>query len=116
MDARLLCPYYIQLVELSEAFHALDKLSQRGLLQYAGEMMREAMLHLSGAGQINRTQGEELQFIQTFSKVLSIPMIEKISDRLGESEYYLERNGSAKMIFLDLSLQLSEVMNLRTPK
>jgi len=30
---------------------------------------------------------------------------------MNDATYHLERNGSAKMIFLDLSLQLSKTMN-----
>ncbi len=102
---------YAKLVGLSETFHDLDKLSQRNLLQYSLTMMREALLQIAGASQINRAKGGELKFIQDFSKVLNIPKIEKSTQLIGDSEYYLERNGSAKMIFLDLSLQIAGIIN-----
>lgn len=101
----------VKLVGLSESFHELDKLSQRTLLQYGLNMMREAMLQLAGATQINRTKEAELKFISDFSKVLSIPKIDKTTQLIGASEVFLERNGSAKMIFLDLSLQIAGIIN-----
>ena len=101
---------YVKLVALSEKFHELDKLSQRNMLQYSLTMMREAMLQLAGATQINRTKGGELALIHNFSKVLDIPKIDKTTQLIGDSEYFLERNGSAKMIFLDLSLQIAGIM------
>ena len=102
---------YIKLVGLSEVFHELDKLSQRNLLHYSLTMMREVVLLLAGATQINRAKGGELKFIQDFSRSMNIAKIEKASRWINDAGYFLERNGSAKMIFLDLSLQISKIIN-----
>ena len=102
---------YAKLVGLSEDFHELPKLRQRDLLQYSLTMMRESMLQIAGATQINRAKGGELKLIHDFSKVLNIPKIEKSAQLIGDSEFFLERNGSAKMIFLDLSLQIARIIN-----
>ena len=60
---------------------------------------------------MNRTRGDELKFIQDFSKVLNADKVEKTFDLLNQASYHLERNGSAKMIFLDLSLKLSKALS-----
>jgi DNA polymerase III subunit delta' len=99
------------LVTLSEEFHALDKLRQRNILQYSMNMMRESLLQTAGANTLHRVQGEELKFIHDFSSVLTVHKIEKSFTLLNDASYHLERNGSAKMIFLDLSLQLSKTLN-----
>lgn len=101
---------YLTLVGMAEEYHNLDKLSQRSMLTYSTNMLRETLLHLSGAGAINRTRGEELQFVQNFGKVLNWQKIEKASTLIGEAIFHLERNGSAKMIFLDLSVNLSKTL------
>lgn len=101
---------YLNLVGMAEEYHNLDKLSQRSMLTYSINMLRETLLHLSGAGAINRTRGEELQFVQNFGKVLNWQKIEKSVKLMGEAIYHLERNGSAKMIFLDLSVNLSKTL------
>jgi DNA polymerase-3 subunit delta' len=100
-----------ELVAKAEEFHGLDKLRQRNILHYGMNMMRESLLNISGAGSIHRVQGEELKFIQQFSTVLSVQKIEKSFKLMNDAAYHLERNGSAKMIFLDLSLQLSKTIN-----
>ena len=102
---------YGSMVVMSEEFHALDKLRQRNILQYGMGMMRESLLKYSGAHDLHRIQGEELKFIQDFSKVLNVHKIEKSFKLMNDATYHLERNGSAKMIFLDLSLQLSKTIN-----
>ncbi|MCB0490804.1 MAG: DNA polymerase III subunit delta, partial [Cyclobacteriaceae bacterium] len=102
---------YADLVRMADEFHQMDKLNQRNLLYYGISMMRESLLFLAGSTSINRTQGTELKFIQDFSKVLNVLKIEKTTRLMSDASYYLERNGSAKMIFLNLSLQLSGVLN-----
>lgn len=101
---------YLSLVGMAEEYHNLDKLSQRSLLSYSMNMLRETLLHISGAGAINRTRGEELTFVQNFGKVLNWQKIEKSTNLMSEATYHLERNGSAKMIFLDLSINLSKTL------
>ncbi|MFZ2907076.1 MAG: DNA polymerase III subunit [Cyclobacteriaceae bacterium] len=100
-----------ELVVKAEEFHALDKLRQRNVLHYGMNMMRETLLTISKAGSIHRIQGEELTFIQQFSTVMNIQKIEQSFKLMNDAAYHLERNGSAKMIFLDLSLQLSKTIN-----
>ena len=100
---------YGALVTMAEEYHALDKLSQRNMISYSIKMMRETLLHTSGAASINRTRGEELEFVHRFSKVLDVSKIEKSFQLLNDAGYHLERNGSAKMIFLDLSLNMAKV-------
>jgi len=102
---------YGALVGFAEAYHALDKLSQRNVMTYSINMMRETMLHGAGASSINRTRGDELKFVQDFSKVMTLEKIEQSFKLINDASYHLERNGSAKMIFLDLSLKLSKTLN-----
>lgn len=100
------------LVTMAEEYHALDKLSQRNMISYSINMIRETLLYSAGADSINRTRGEELEFVQRFSKVLDLPRIEKSFHLLNDAGYHLERNGSAKMIFLDLSLQIAKTFKV----
>jgi len=100
-----------ELVAKADEFHALDKLRQRNIMHYGMNMMRETLLSISQADSIHRIQGEDLKFIQQFSRVMSVEKIEKSFKLMNDATYHLERNGSAKMIFLDLSLQLSKTIN-----
>lgn len=102
---------YGTLVSLSENYHGLDKLSQKNLMSYSMNLMRETLLSISGANTINRLQGEELKFVQDFSKVMSVEKIDRSFVLMNEASYHLERNGSPKMIFLDLSLKISKILN-----
>ena len=100
---------YQKLVTFADEFHESDRTMQRNFLQYSLGMLRETLLHRSGATDINRAKGGELKFIQDFSKVMTVEKIEASGQLISESSVFLERNGSAKMIFLDLSLQVSKM-------
>lgn len=102
---------YAKLVTHSEEFHEQDRLNQRNLFQYGLSMMRETLLQISGAGAIGRVKASEAEFIKNFSKFLTVNKLEKINNLMGDACYHLERNGSAKMIFLDLSLHISKTLN-----
>ncbi len=99
-----------KLVRLSEQFHESDKLAQRNFFQFSLHMLRESLVQLAGAS-TSRMTGEDLDFITKFSSVMSLPRIESMYKMINEASYHLERNGSPKMIFLDLSLQLSGKLN-----
>ncbi len=102
---------YGSLITMAEDYHALDKLSQRNLMLYGMNMMRETLLNISNANELHRVQGEEQKFIEDFSKVMNVKKIESSYKLINDATYHLERNGSAKMIFLDLSMKLAQVIN-----
>jgi len=102
---------YVKLIGLADEFHELDKLAQRNLLHYGQGMMRETLLQISGATSISRIKGAEEKFVKDFSKIINVPKIEVANLLINEATYHLERNGSAKMIFMDLSLQLAKAIN-----
>lgn len=102
---------YGELVTLAEEFHNFDKMNQRNLLAYSLSMLHETLLLASGAAAINRVKGGEQERVQKFSKIMDVKKIDRASTLINEATYFLERNGSAKMIFLDLSIQLSKMFN-----
>jgi len=102
---------YGSLVNMADAFHALDKLAQKNMFTYSISMLRETLLQTSEVHTLHRVQGEERKFIEGFSKVMTVKKIDKAYSAINTSSYHLERNGSAKMIFMDLSLQLSNLFN-----
>ncbi|MEM8568575.1 MAG: DNA polymerase III subunit delta, partial [Bacteroidota bacterium] len=57
-----------------------------------------------------RVNGSEGKFLENFSKVMSIDKVSSISEKLNQAHYHLERNASAKMLFLNLSLQISMII------
>lgn len=101
---------FSDLVGLSEAFHAMNKVTRKSVLQYSINMMRESLV-AEEVSELNRVDGHEQTFVTKFGKVLDVEKISEIYQVLNKSIYFLERNASAKMVFLNLSIKISEVLN-----
>jgi DNA polymerase III subunit delta' len=100
-----------KLLAASEEFHQLDRLAQRNRLYFSLSLIRETLLNLAGATAINRIQGNDLERLQKLSKLLTVEKIDRIHLILNEAIFHLERNGSAKMILFDSSIQLAKVIH-----
>jgi len=100
----------VALLRQSEEFHAADRLHQRNLLNHGLHILRETLLILSGAASLNRTRGSELEFVRKFSSVMDTPKVDRTAGFFNSALYELERNGSAKMIFMDLSARINQVI------
>ena len=102
---------YPELVDLSEEFHGMNKVTRKSVLQYTINVLRESLVEPK-VTELARVDGHEQTFVKNFSKVLQLDSISKIYEMLNKSMYFLERNASAKMIFLSLSIKISEQFNL----
>ena len=99
-----------KLVPLSDEFDALTKENQRGLLDYGLKIIREIYLQSVGAESLIKLEGEELEFVQKFSKVFKFENISQISDLISEAQMLIERNVRAKIVFLDISLNIARLI------
>ncbi|HXA02900.1 MAG TPA: hypothetical protein VNW99_12975 [Cytophagaceae bacterium] len=99
-----------EMVGWSESFQKIGREAQKHLLQYGLNTIRETFLFKHTGTEILRMQEDELKFVEGFSKVLDDLKIEQISRQLNEAYYHIERNANAKILFLDLSLNISSLM------
>ena len=99
-----------KIVSMADDFHNQDRLYQRTFLQYSMSMIRETLLGLFGLDKLHRTRGDEREFVNKFKTVFSLDKLEKSYQLLNDATFFLERNGSAKMIFTDLSIQFNKVL------
>ncbi len=104
---------FTNLVQWADNFQKLSKESQKSLLQYGLHMMRETMIAIASVDKILRLAGEELSFVQNFSKVMDVNKIERIVSGLNGAYRNLERNANPKILFLDLSLQIAQTIKSR---
>ncbi|MHA8080703.1 ATP-binding protein [Aquirufa regiilacus] len=100
-----------KLVGLADQFDGLAKEDQKSLLEYALHIFRQCLYQISDAPTLIKALEKEKAFITNFSKTLNRQSIEKISEKVSTAHYHLERNGRAKMIHLDLSLQIIRIAN-----
>lgn len=98
-----------ELVNASEEFQKKGREGQKSLFIYGLQILRECLVY-PFAKDLIRLQEEELQFVEGFSKVVTREKIEKITRHITDACYHIERNGNAKIIFLDTSLIVSGIL------
>jgi DNA polymerase-3 subunit delta' len=102
----------VELVQMAEEFQGMGKEPQKNLLQFGLSMLRESLIWNYGDQNLVRLTNEERDFILNFSKVIQPNKVEKLSQWINESYYQLERNVNPKMVFLDLSINISRIIKL----
>lgn len=102
---------FAELVKMSDEFAKTSKVAQRGLFDYGMNIMRECLVYNAGIEQLNRLTGDDLTFVQNFGKVLNEAKIESTIKLFNNSAYHLDRNASAKILFMSLSLKVAQILN-----
>ncbi len=83
---------------------------QKEFLSYGMNIIRECLAGMYGDKKLLRVDGEELDFVQKLSTKLDGSMCHRLSDELNEAILHIERNGSGKIIFTDLSLKCIRIV------
>jgi DNA polymerase-3 subunit delta' len=97
---------------LSEEFHKADKEAQKSLMLAGLNVTREIMLKNLDLDHLLRTTDEDRAFINNISKkVLNEDHAVTLNGSFNDAHYHLERNGNAKMIFTDLSMEILLMMS-----
>lgn len=98
------------LIERSEHFFKLGKSGQRPELDYQLNLVRKSLLHTAGS-MITSESDEETHFIGKFASRIGSGKLEKIYHLLNDALSHLDRNANAKIIHLNLSLDILQVIN-----
>lgn len=84
--------------------------NQKAFLLYGLNILRECLVGMYGDKKLLRVDGEELDFVQKLSTRLDGNLCKQLSDELNEAIIHIERNGSGKLIFTDLSLKCMRIV------
>jgi len=104
---------YSEMVKQTDKFQEYGKQAQKALLQYGLSMLREALAFKFGGEKLVRLEAEALEFIQKFATVIHEQNIELLSHYFTDAYNQLERNANPKIVFLDLSLQVSKAFRMK---
>jgi len=84
--------------------------NQKAFLLYGLNIIRECLVGMYGDKKLLRVDGEELDFVKKLSTLLDGTVCKQLSDELNEAIIHIERNGSAKLVFTDLSLKCMRIV------
>lgn len=99
----------------SQEMAGLGRQRQQDFLQYAQALIRENFILNIPAQGINYLEEDEAQFSSRFHFYVNHRNVEGIMDELALAEKDIQGNGSAKIIFFDLSLKLIMLLKNGNP-
>ena len=91
-----------------EWFNSLSKIKKRTFLTYSLKLMREALVS-SIDESLSRISDSEMLFISKFRNTLNSQDFENIIIAIDENIRFLDRNANPKILFLDLSIKISDL-------
>ena len=91
-----------------EWFNSLSKIRKRAFMTYSLKLMREALVSNIDSS-LPRISEIELQFISKFKNTLEMKSLEKLILLIDENIRFLDRNANPKILFLDLSIKISNL-------
>jgi len=104
-----------ELLEWSESLAAQGRETQKNFLAYCLEIFRQALLKNYAADPLLYFESKDKKFsLDKFAPFVHHNNIIDISNSLEEAEYHIERNGNAKIIFSDLSIQLTRLIHRKS--
>jgi DNA polymerase-3 subunit delta' len=100
----------VELVKWCDAFARLGRENQKQFLHYGLHFLRE-MLSLVATGNTRlRLRPDEYQTAANMAKVMNVRRIELAAKLFNDNIFYIERNANPKILFLDTSIRLHQIL------
>ena len=100
----------LELVTWVEKFAAIGRENQKQFLRYALHFMREYLMVKMTGNEKVRLQPNELKTALDLTKVIEFEQIQQITKLLDDCFYYIERNANPKVLLLDTSIKMNEIL------
>jgi DNA polymerase-3 subunit delta' len=96
----------------SEEMAATGRESQKSFLLYCLGLLRNnfVMNRNNGRADLTNMTNAENEFSSKFYPFVNTNNIEKLYEEFNKAHYHIESNGNAKIVFLDLSLQVTMIL------
>ncbi|VAW26978.1 DNA polymerase III delta prime subunit [hydrothermal vent metagenome] len=99
-----------ELVDQADEFAKLNKAAQNTFLKYGLSILREALVSISATqDKLFRVEGDEKTFASKFGHAISTDQFQSLSSLISEASYHIERNANSKLLFMNLSINISKV-------
>ncbi|RSK35344.1 DNA polymerase III subunit [Hymenobacter metallilatus] len=100
------------MLEKCDEFQKLGRENQKEFLQYALTLMRKVLLFGLDAQLVPHLPQQEQGFVKGFSPFVTPRNASQLAEELNEAHYHVERNANPRMVFLDVSLRVAELLRL----
>ncbi|RYU89317.1 hypothetical protein EWM62_13360 [Mucilaginibacter terrigena] len=104
----------LEILSFVDQMAKMGRENQKNFLRYGTSFIRECTLLRAGAERIVKLPEQEMETAKKMSAVINNAMAQAIITELEKAHYHIERNANPKILFLDVSLQIIKVLNLKT--
>ncbi len=104
-----------EIVPWVEKMAKIGRENQKQWLQYGLFFMREYLSVKWNPNQPCRLQDSEKTTAQNMTKVMELDQVQLIAELLSQTMGYVERNANPKVLFLDMSIQMHQILRRKTP-
>lgn len=98
-----------KIISEADSYSEKGKEGLRMFLLYGIQMIRSALL-IQHQSMENKLSASEIEFVGKLSKLVNLDNAERIYQAINQAIFELERNGSAKLILINLSLTLKNCL------
>ncbi|MBS1647611.1 MAG: DNA polymerase III subunit delta [Bacteroidetes bacterium] len=98
-----------KVIESIDVFDKLGRIKQQQFLLYSLHLIRNSLLFKHAPTAFSGTT-EEKDFLQKFHLHVGLQNYERFSALFSEACYHIERNGNSKIIMMDLSFKINELL------
>jgi len=98
---------FLKMKSKSEELSKIGRENIKQLLQYGVRIVRMCLYQDLGNTELIKSSGDELGFIQKFSRFVNQNNAEEISQILNEASFHIERNVNPKITLMDTMLKIS---------
>ncbi|MBG8552802.1 DNA polymerase III subunit [Hymenobacter guriensis] len=99
-----------EMLEKSDEFQKLGRENQKEFLHYALTELRKVLLFGLDPQLVPHLSAAEQPFVQGFSRFVTPRNAEPLTRQLNEAHYHVERNANPRMVFVDTSLRVAELL------
>ena len=103
----------VEIIDWIEKFSKAGREKQKTFLLNAIRVFRESILAGVGQTELIRSEGEERKFAINFSPFINSKNSVQIIKEFNDAIFHIERNANPKILFLDLSLKISELIKIK---
>ncbi|MBC6606430.1 DNA polymerase III subunit delta [Hymenobacter sp. BT188] len=103
---------FSKVLEKSDEFQKMGRENQKEFLHYALGLLRKVLLYGLDPQLIPHLPAAEQQFVTRFSRFVHPGNAESITTELNDAHYHVERNANPRMVFVDTSLRIAELLKM----
>ncbi|UOG74104.1 DNA polymerase III subunit delta [Hymenobacter tibetensis] len=99
-----------EMLAISDEFQKLGRENQKEFVQFALGLLRKVLLYGLDPLLVPHLPAAEQQFINGFSRFVTPRNADPLARELNEAHYHIERNANPRMVFVDVSLRVAELL------